>query len=67
MSTTHRSDHAARPGALRLPVQSAPIDRTPAGTAALAAECGADASFDWGSLIGDVAKVALPLIAGAVG
>lgn len=34
-----------------LPLQTAPIDRTPAGAAAFSSETGAEASFDWGSLI----------------
>jgi hypothetical protein len=35
-----------------LPPQAAPIDRTPAGAAAFSSQAGADASFDWGSLVG---------------
>jgi hypothetical protein len=41
-----------------MPMQSAPIDRTPAGAAAFNAQAGVDASFDWGSLI----STALPIL-----
>jgi hypothetical protein len=41
----------------RLPLQVAPVDRTPAGAALLAAS-GVDASFDWGSLV----SAALPIL-----
>jgi len=41
----------------RLPLQVAPVDRTPTG-AALAAAGGVDASFNWGNLI----STALPII-----
>jgi hypothetical protein len=54
-----------QPG-LRVPLQRAPIDRTPAGEAAFVSEAGVDASFDWGGLLGTVAQTALPLIAGAL-
>jgi hypothetical protein len=51
---------------LRLPRQSAPIDRTPTGAAAFTSEAGVDASFDWGGLIGQAAQTFLPMLAGAI-
>jgi hypothetical protein len=54
MQTTTPKANAAnqpeRPG-LCLPMQAVPVDRTPAGAAAHAAS-GAEACFDWTSLIG---------------
>jgi hypothetical protein len=42
---------------LRIPVQSVPIERGPAGEAAFRNESGVDASFDWGGL----AETLIPL------
>jgi hypothetical protein len=48
-----------QPG-LRIPLQAAPIDRSPAGAAAFGSEAGVDASIDWGAL----AQQAIPLLGG---
>lgn len=44
-------------GVLGMPLQAAPIDRTPAGAAA-ASRSGVDASWGW---LKDIADIALPL------
>lgn len=49
-----------------LPMQAAPIDRTPAGAATFAATAGVDASFDWGQL-GQTVLSSLPSVLGAFG
>jgi hypothetical protein len=54
-----------QPG-LRLPLQAAPIDRTPTGAAAFSSEAGVNASFDWGGLLSSVAGAALPMLASAI-
>jgi len=51
---------------LRIPLQAAPIDRSPAGAAAFSSEAGVDASIDWGNILGTVAQ-ALPGVLGAFG
>ncbi len=49
----------------KLPVQAAPIERTIVG-AAMSSGDGVDPSFDWGGLLGGIAKAAIPVIAGAI-
>lgn len=51
---------------LRLPRQAAPIDRTPAGSAAFSSEAGVDASFDWGGLLSSVVGAAAPALLSAI-
>jgi hypothetical protein len=51
---------------LRVPLQAAPIDRTPHGAAAFGNEAGVDASIDWGQVAGTVLQ-ALPGVLGAFG
>lgn len=47
---------------LMLPVQSAPVDRTP-GAAALSAGSGVEASQSTGQVVGQILQTALPLLA----
>ncbi|MBU7586459.1 MAG: hypothetical protein KAF91_26945 [Nostoc sp. TH1S01] len=52
----------------RLPIQSAPVERTITG-AAVSNGNGVDPSFDWGGLlktVGNVAATALPAVLGAI-
>lgn len=51
---------------LQIPLQAAPVDRTPAGAAAFNAEAGVDASIDWGA-IGNTLLQAAPGVLGALG
>ena len=51
-------------GSLRLPMQVAPIDRTPSG-AALSGS-GVEASQDWGAILGQAAQSLLPAAIGAL-
>jgi hypothetical protein len=51
---------------LYVPLQAAPIDRSPQGAAAFGSEAGVDASIDWGSVAGTVLQ-ALPGVLGAFG
>ncbi len=50
----------------KLPIQSAPVVRTASG-AAVSGQSGVDPSFDWGGLLGSIAKVGLPILGGALG
>ena len=50
---------------LRLPLQVAPVDRTPAGAALLSVN-GVGASFSWGDL-GSLISKAAPIVAGLLG
>lgn len=55
------------PARLHLPMQAAPIDRSQSQASAVNADGGVEAALfglpDW---VGDIAKAAIPLIAGAV-
>jgi hypothetical protein len=59
---TTMNDHST----LMIPLQAAPIDRTPVGAAAFNSEAGVDASIDWGS-VGSSLLQAAPGILGAFG
>lgn len=50
----------------RIPIQAAPIDRSPSGAAAFGVEAGVNASQDWGSILSTGLSV-LPGILGAFG
>jgi len=47
-------------GSLRLPLQTAPIDRSP--SAAALSGSGVEASFDFGDILGTIAKAAGPAL-----
>jgi hypothetical protein len=59
---TTMNDHST----LMIPLQAAPVDRTPAGAAAFSSEAGVDASIDWGA-IGNTLLQAAPGVLGAFG